>query len=92
MKFSLQTFVACGVFLGSGSAWAFDSWACGQGAADCEGLEAAHTAGHGQVKHYNLEAILAVGFRVRSKRGTQFRRWANAQLQEFLVKGFVILH
>jgi len=55
-------------------------------------LEAAHTAGHGQVKHYNLEAILAVGFRVRSKRGTQFRRWANAQLQEFLVKGFVILH
>jgi len=31
-----------------------------------------------------------VGFRVRSKRGTQFRRWANAQLQEFIVKGFVM--
>lgn len=43
-----------------------------------------------QVKHYNLEAIIAVGFRVRSKRGTQFRRWANTRLQEFLVKGFVM--
>ena len=32
-----------------------------------------------QVKHYNLEAILAVGFRVRSSRGSQFRRWANGR-------------
>ena len=42
------------------------------------------------VQHYNLEAILAVGFRVKSPRGTQFRKWANTQLREFLVKGFVM--
>ena len=41
-----------------------------------------------QVDHYSLDAILAVGFRVRSTRGTQFRVWANHRLQEFLVKGF----
>jgi len=42
------------------------------------------------VQHYNLEAILAVGFRVKSPRGTQFRRWANTRLQEYLVKGFTM--
>ena len=42
------------------------------------------------VDHYNLEAILSVGYRVRSARGTQFRKWATAQLNEFLVKGFVL--
>ena len=42
------------------------------------------------VDHYNLEAILAVGYRVRSPRGTQFRQWATAQLQELLLKGFVM--
>lgn len=42
------------------------------------------------IEHYNLEAILAVGFRVKSLRGTQFRRWANTRLQEYLVKGFVM--
>lgn len=42
------------------------------------------------VLHYNLEAILAVGYRVRSHRGTQFRQWATARLQEYLVKGFVL--
>lgn len=40
--------------------------------------------------HYSLEAILAVGFRVKSPRGTQFRQWANTQLKEYLVKGFVM--
>ena len=39
---------------------------------------------------YSLDAILAVGFRVRSPRGTQFRRWANSTLKEYLQKGFVI--
>lgn len=39
---------------------------------------------------YRLDVILAVGFRVRSPRGTQFRRWANTTLKEYLVKGFVI--
>ena len=43
-----------------------------------------------EVLHYNLEAILAVGYRVRSHRGTQFRQWATAQLTEYLVKGFVM--
>jgi hypothetical protein len=43
-----------------------------------------------QVKHYNLEAILAVGYRVRSHRGVQFRRWATERLHGYLTKGFVM--
>lgn len=43
-----------------------------------------------QVRHYRLEVVLAVGFRVRSHRGTQFRQWATARLQEYLHKGFVL--
>lgn len=39
---------------------------------------------------YNLDAILAVGYRVRSPRGVQFRRWASSALQEYLAKGFVM--
>eukprot|EP01037_Dinobryon_pediforme_P005928 gene5928-5997_t len=39
---------------------------------------------------YRLEMVLAVGYRVRSPRGTQFRRWATTVLQEYLVKGFVL--
>lgn len=42
------------------------------------------------VEHYNLDAILAVGYRVRSARGTVFRQWATAQLRDLLVKGFVL--
>ncbi len=42
------------------------------------------------LRHYNLCAILAVGFRVRSHRGTQFRQWAMARLEEYLVKGFTM--
>jgi hypothetical protein len=42
------------------------------------------------LKHYNLDMILAVGYRVRSHRGTQFRRWATTHLREYLVKGFVL--
>ncbi|MDZ7808951.1 MAG: virulence RhuM family protein [Arhodomonas sp.] len=42
------------------------------------------------VKHYNLDAILAVGCRVRSHRGTQFRRWATDRLREYLTKGFAM--
>lgn len=42
------------------------------------------------IDHYSLDAILAVGYRVRSPRGTQFRQWATARLSEFLVKGFVL--
>ncbi len=43
-----------------------------------------------RLRHYRLDAILAVGFRVRSQRGTQFRQWATARLNEYLVKGFAI--
>ena len=52
------------------------------------------TEGNRQVKrlvdHYNLEMILAVGYRVRSARGVQFRQWATARLSEYLVKGFTL--
>ncbi|NGX59521.1 MAG: hypothetical protein KR126chlam3_00673 [Chlamydiae bacterium] len=43
-----------------------------------------------KLKFYNLNMILAVGYRVRSHRGTQFRKWATIHLQEYLVKGFVM--
>lgn len=43
-----------------------------------------------EISHYNLKAILAVGYRVRSDRGTQFRKWATEYLNEYLVKGFVM--
>jgi hypothetical protein len=43
-----------------------------------------------EIEHYNLDAILAVGFRVRSHRGTQFRQWATARLNEYLLKGFTM--
>ena len=42
------------------------------------------------VTFYALDMILAIGFRVRSKRGTQFRMWANRNLKEYMVKGFVM--
>lgn len=42
------------------------------------------------VTFYSLDMILAIGFRVRSKRGTQFRIWANQHLKEYLIKGFTI--
>jgi len=43
-----------------------------------------------EIEHYSLEAILAVGYRVRSPLGTQFRQWATARLKEYLVKGFAM--
>jgi hypothetical protein len=43
-----------------------------------------------KLRYYRLEAILAVGYRVRSHRGTQFRQWATARLSEYLVKGFTM--
>jgi hypothetical protein len=42
------------------------------------------------IEHYNLDAILAVGYRVRSTQGTRFRRWATDRLREYLVKGFAM--
>ena len=43
-----------------------------------------------ETKHYNLDTILAVGYRVRSDRGTQFRQWATERLREYLIKGFTL--
>ena len=43
-----------------------------------------------EIEHYNLDAVLAVGFRVRNHRGTQFRQWAIGRLNEYLVKGFTM--
>lgn len=43
-----------------------------------------------QVEHYNLDAIISVGYRVNSKRGTQFRQWATRRLKEYLVQGYAI--
>ena len=43
-----------------------------------------------EIAHYNLEAIIAVGYRVRSRQGTQFRKWATERLNEYLVKGFTM--
>jgi len=43
-----------------------------------------------EIEHYSLEVILAVGYRIRSQRGTQFRQWATTQLRDLLIKGFVL--
>ena len=43
-----------------------------------------------EIEHYNLDAILAVGYRVRSPRGVQFRQWATERLGQYLLKGFVM--
>lgn len=52
-----------------------------------------HTGNDGksyQTKFYNLDAIISVGYRVNSKRATQFRQWAAQVLREFAVKGYVL--
>ena len=43
-----------------------------------------------EVKHYNLDVIISVGYRVKSMRGTQFRIWATERLREYLIKGFTM--
>ncbi|HUH50639.1 MAG TPA: virulence protein RhuM/Fic/DOC family protein [Flavobacterium sp.] len=43
-----------------------------------------------QTEHYNLDVIISVGYRVKSKQGTQFRIWANSVLRDYLVKGYAI--
>lgn len=63
-------------------------------AATCKDFLQVRTEGNRSVsralKHYNLDMILAVGYRVRSARGVQFRRWATTTLSEYLIKGFVM--
>ena len=43
-----------------------------------------------EIKHYNLEAIISVGYRINSQRATQFRQWATQILREFAIKGYVL--
>lgn len=43
-----------------------------------------------QVEYFNLDAIISVGYRVNSLRGTQFRMWATERLKEYIVKGFTM--
>ena len=43
-----------------------------------------------KMKFYNLDMIISVGYRVKSKRGIEFRKWANKVLKEYLLKGYVI--
>lgn len=43
-----------------------------------------------KIKFYNLDAIISVGYRVNSKRGTQFRQWATKRLKDYLLKGYVL--
>lgn len=53
----------------------------------------AHTAEDGktyEVDFYNLDVIISVGYRVKSKRGVEFRRWANSVLKEYLLKGYAL--
>ncbi len=58
-----------------------------------------HTTQHGaiegktqvkEVKHYNLDVIISVGYRVKSRQGTQFRIWATQRLKEYIIKGFTL--
>jgi hypothetical protein len=52
-----------------------------------------HTANDGKnynTKYYNLDAIISIGYRVNSKKATQFRKWATSVLKEFAIKGFVL--
>ena len=43
-----------------------------------------------EVKHYNLDVIISVGYRVKSKQVTQFRQWATKRIHEYIVKGFTM--
>ena len=58
-----------------------------------------HTTSHGaivgktqekEVKYYNLDVIISIGYRVKSPQGTQFRIWATQRLKEYIIKGFVL--
>jgi len=68
-------------------------------AGEVVGAKFASTTQHGamegktqttEVMFYNLEMITSIGFRVKSKRGIQFRKWANRVLKEFIIKGFAV--
>jgi hypothetical protein len=68
----------------------FGSGECVEAAVCKQDLLTAADGKRYQTTLYRLEAILAVGYRVRSVRGVQFRQWATTRLREYLVKGFVL--
>ncbi len=43
-----------------------------------------------EIEHYNLDMIISVGYRVKSKRGVEFRRWANSVLKDYIIKGYAV--
>ena len=45
---------------------------------------------HYQIKYFNLDAVISVGYRVNSRQATQFRIWATERLKEYLIKGFIL--
>ncbi|MBQ8989355.1 MAG: virulence RhuM family protein, partial [Prevotella sp.] len=55
-----------------------------------ESLTTAKDGKRYRTKLYNLDVIISVGYRVKSKRGTKFRQWANRVLKEFIIRGYVI--
>lgn len=55
-----------------------------------ESLTTASDGKRYKTKHYNLDVIISVGYRVKSKRGTQFRQWATQRLKDYLVQGYAI--
>lgn len=68
----------------------FEEGELAEGAVVKEYLTTAADGKRYRVKHYNLDAVLAVGYRVRSPRGVQFRQWATERLREYLIKGFTL--
>jgi len=68
----------------------FENGELAEGSVVKESLTTASDGKRYQTLLYNLDAILAVGYRVRSPRGVQFRRWASTILKEYLVKGFAM--
>jgi hypothetical protein len=55
-----------------------------------ESLTTARDGKRYKTKMYNLDVIISVGYRVKSKRGTQFRQWANRVLKDYIIRGYVI--
>jgi len=55
-----------------------------------ESLTTARDGKKYKTKFYNLDVIISVGYRVKSKRGTKFRQWANCVLKEYIIRGYAI--
>lgn len=58
--------------------------------ATCSKMEQVQIEGNRKVDFYNLDAIIAVGYRVNSKKATLFRRWATSVLKDYMIKGYAL--